>query len=105
MKWYKGLYIGYNLLEDSKEVIKNIEKGKILFNKYVIVLPRNNYDTLEIYPSNVLNQKFYRNMDLTVVGIASGKEEALDMVNLIVMDCYNSTGNVKVKDFIEKQMT
>ena len=39
-----------------------------------------------------------------VVGIAEGKEEAMDMMTLIVMDCLEQTGGVKVKDFIMEQM-
>ena len=104
MKWFEDLYIGYNLLDKKNQVIKKIKKGKPMFNKYVITLPQNDYDTLELYPSNVLIQKWYMNSDLGVVGIAEGKEEALDMMTLIIMECYERTGGCKVKDFILEQM-
>ena len=104
MRWYEDLYVGYNLLENKRKIMRKIEKGKPMFNKYVITLPENNYDTLEIYPSNVLIQKWYRNSDKIIVGIAEGKEEALDMMQLIIMDCLEETGEVKVKKFILKKM-
>ena len=104
MKWFADLYIGYNLLDKKNQVIKKIKKGKPMFNKYVITLPQNDYDTLELYPSNVLIQKWYMNSDMVVVGIAEGKEEALDMMTLIIMECYERTGGCKVKDFILEQM-
>ena len=44
------------------------------------------------------------NSDMVVVGIAEGKEEALDMMTLIIMECYERTGGCKVKDFILEQM-
>ena len=104
MKWFEDLYIGYNLLDKKNQVIKKIKKGKPMFNKYVITLPQNDYDKLELYPSNVLIQKWYMNSDMVVVGIAEGKEEALDMMTLIIMECYERTGGCKVKDFILEQM-
>lgn len=104
MKWFEDLYIGYNLLDKKNQVIKKIKKGKPMFNKYVITLPQNDYDTLELYPSNVLIQKWYMHSDMVVVGIAEGKEEALDMMTLIIMECYERTGGCKVKDFILEQM-
>lgn len=104
MIWYEDLYVGYSLLDKKRQIMRKIKKGKTLFNKYVITLPQNDYDTLEIYPSNVLTQKWYLESDIVVVGIAEGKEEAMDMITLIIMDCMEQTGGVKVKDFIMEQM-
>ena len=104
MRWYDDLYVGYGLLGKRDEIINKIKRGKVMLNKYVITLPRNNYDVLEIYPSYVLKQKWYLDSDMVVVGIAEGKEEALDMMQLIIMDCLHDTGNVKVKEYILNQM-
>lgn len=104
MIWYEDLYVGYSLLAQKRQIMRKIKNGKPMFNKYVITLPQNDYDTLEIYPSNVLTQKWYRESDIVVIGIAEGKEEAMDMMTLIVMDCLEQTGGVKVKDFIMEQM-
>ena len=100
MRWYEDLYVGYNLLDKKRQVIRKIKNGKPQLNKYVITLPQNDYDTLEIYPSNILNQKWYRDSDMVVVGITEGMEEAMDMIQLIIMDCLNDTGEVKVKKYI-----
>jgi hypothetical protein len=104
MRWYKDLYVGYNLLEKKRQVIRKIKNGKPQWDTYVITLPQNDYDTLEIYPSNILRQKWYRDSDMLVVGIAQGREEALDMMQLIVMDCLHDTGEVKVKKYIMNKM-
>ena len=92
MRWYDDLYVGYNLLDKKRQVMWKIKRGKQQFNKYVITLPFNDYDVLDIYPSNVLTQKWYKDSDIVIVGIAEGREEAMDMVQLIIMDCLNSTG-------------
>lgn len=104
MRWFKDLYVGYNILDIKDQVIDKINNGKLQFNKYVITLPENSYDVLDLYPSNVLIQKWYKDSDKIIVGIAEGREEALDMMQLIIMDCYNETGDVKVKDYIIEQM-
>ena len=101
MRWYEDLYVGYNLLDKKRQVIRKIKNGKPQLNKYVITLPQNDYDTLEIYPSNILNQKWYRDSDMVVVGITEGMEEAMDMIQLIIMDCLNDTGEVKVMSKME----
>lgn len=104
MRWYEDLYVGYNLLDKKRQVIRKIKNGKPQLNKYVITLPQNDYDTLEIYLSNILNQKWYRDSDMVVVGITEGMEEAMDMIQLIIMDCLNDTGEVKVKKYIMSKM-
>ena len=62
-------------------------------------MPFNDYDVLDIYPSNVLTQKWYKDSDIVIVGIAEGREEAMDMVQLIIMDCLNSREDA-MKDYI-----
>lgn len=104
MRWYNDLYVGYNALDNKKDIIRKIKKGKIQNNKYVIALPFNDYDVLDIYPSYVLTQKWYRESDIVIVGIAEGTEETLDMLQLVIMDCLNETGEVNVKKYILSKM-
>ena len=47
MIWYEDLYVGYNLLDKKRKVIRKIENRKPMVDTYVITLPRNDYDTLE----------------------------------------------------------
>ena len=49
MRWYDDLYVGYNLLDKKRQVMWKIKRGKQQFNKYVITLPFNDYDVLDIY--------------------------------------------------------
>ena len=63
----------------------------------MITLPVNEANALEIYPSYVLLQKYYRKKKLTVVGISQGYDEALEVMQDILMDCYNETGQFLVR--------
>ena len=49
MRWYDDLYVGYNLLDKKRQVMWKIKRGKQQFNKYVITLPFNDYDVLDIH--------------------------------------------------------
>lgn len=100
MKWYKELYIGENAMKGKRKIINNIRFSKPQLGVYVITLPANEKNSLDIYPSNVLLQKYFRKRELTIVGIAKGREEAFLLVGRIVMDCYNQTGQYLVKELV-----
>ena len=100
MKWYNKLYLGENAMKRKRKIINNIRFNKPQLGVYVITLPANEKNSLDIYPSNVLLQKYFRKRDLTVVGIAEGREESLMLMQRIVMDCYNQTGQYLVKELV-----
>ena len=101
MKWYNKLYLGENAKKRKRKIMHNIRFNKPQLGVYVITLPTNEKNSLDIYPSNVLLHKYYKNRDLTIVGIAEGREEALLLVERIVMDCYNETGQFLVREMVE----
>lgn len=105
MRWYKDMYVGYSLLENKNQIIKDIKAGKTMRDKFLLTLPKNDYDTLEIYPSNILLQKwFQKSDDIVVIGVANGREEAMELMQLIVNDCIMNTRQLSVKQFILEKM-
>lgn len=102
MEWYNNLYIGENAKKRKKRIITKIKLNRPQLGVYVITLPMNDRNALEFYPSNVILQKHYRKMNMTVVGIAIGKDEALILVQKILMDCYKQTGQFLVRKMIEE---
>ncbi len=102
MKWYRDLYCSENIKNDKKKIIHDIRHHKRQWNIYVITLARNHYDLLDIYHVNVLYQPYYkkRENEITIIGIAKGKEEAIQLVQTIVMDVYKKTGDCKVKEYV-----
>lgn len=100
MRWYNDLYVGHRAMDNRQKIIDNINNGKPQFNKYVLALPFNDSDVLDIYPSYILLQKRYRNSELMIIGIADGIEETYDLIQLAIMDCYNDTGGFNMRDYI-----
>lgn len=101
MKWYKNLYMGEIAAKKHYKLLKTINK-RWLSNAYIIALPSNSDNVLDIYSNNELLQKYYKNRDIFVVGLAYGKDEALELVKDIIWEVYQATGSVKVNDYIRK---
>ncbi|MCR4956066.1 MAG: hypothetical protein K6A30_05235 [Lachnospiraceae bacterium] len=95
MKWYKHLYVGPSLQEKKEKVIRNLRRNVLQVEVYVIVLADNGKDNFRIIHSLELLQKPYPKDELTVVGIAGGKEEAFFLVEDMVKDVLKETGSVE----------
>lgn len=93
----ENMYVGEKAAEKKKDIIRKIKKGKVQFGKYVLALPFNDSDVLDIYPSAILVQKHYMDSDLFVVGIADGKKEADELMQTMLMDCYKETGGFDLR--------
>lgn len=71
-----------------KKVIKKLVRGDKVKNLYVVVLPVLGDGILEIYPYNQLLHPFYKSYDkdITVVGIADGKDCAVSLIEDMIQD-------------------
>ncbi|SEQ06549.1 hypothetical protein SAMN02910289_01164 [Lachnospiraceae bacterium RM5] len=101
MRWYNNLYVGKNAKKIKKKIIKCVNENKALGKAYLITLPLNDKNVLDIYPDYILIQNYYKRQDMYIVGIADGYEEAKMMVSDILLDCYKKTGQFKVRLMIE----
>ncbi len=102
MKWYRNLYMGSMAKKHRRKIISNIKHGKKQIGVYVITLPSNDENVLDLYPSYILLQKHFRKIELNVLGIAVSRDEALEVVQDILMECFDRTGNFKVCNMIKK---
>ena len=104
MKWYHNLYIGEELQNKKEEIIFCIEQGKRLFNTYIIVLAQYEKNHLEIYDSLLLQQSLFAE-DSLIVGIATGYNGALQLIESITREVYDTTGTTNLRHYIlEKQL-
>ena len=103
MKIIKGLYVGPMAVNDKKIIIKDLGTKSIQAGIYVLTLPIGDSNLLEIYPAFTLKFPIFREArrELTVIGIARGREEALSLSATIIQDVYNRTGGFNVRDFLE----
>lgn len=102
MKWYNNLYVGEKAKKRKHKIVMRALRHKPQIGIYMITLPVNDCNALEIYPSYILLQKHYRKKDMFIVGISVGRDEALNVMQEIIMDCYNRTGQFLVRKMIEE---
>lgn len=100
MKWYNYLYMGEKAGKNSDRIINGIKEGRLQFNIYVLALPFNDSDMLDIYPSNILIQKHFLKSDLVILGIAEGRDEAETVMQEIIMECFGETGGFELRKYI-----
>lgn len=104
MIWYKEFYAGESI-ERKKEKVK----WKVLHNAgqldvYVIALSGNPRNMLDIISAKELMQKAYPKQGMFVVGVDKGYDNAIDLAGKIIMDVFQETGNLNVRDyFLERQ--
>lgn len=103
MTWYKEFYAGESI-EHKKEKVK----WKIIHNAgqldiYVIALSSNRENLLDIISAKELMQKAYPKQDMLVVGVDKGYDNALELAARIIMDVYQKTGNLNVREYFLQQ--
>ena len=99
MKFHKHLYIG-KTIKNPKTVKMKLRINAGLLGIFIITLA-DGTDQLEIYHAAFLKQKLHRKLwPPYVIGIASSKEEAMEMVTQITGECYNATGTARLKDYL-----
>lgn len=103
MRYLKDLYVSEELKGREEEIMEHLEKKEFQFRVYLIVLPENEKNQLEIYHSGMLNQKWYRDKDVFVVGLAKGYLQALELVRKIAEETVDKTGDADIRQYILKR--
>ena len=102
LKWREDYYVGEGI-KDAKKTKKRIDTGRIAVGVYLITLSENPGNLLEIIPSYMLIQKSYYIRCPEIIGIAKGKDEAIDLAVDIVKNIYGETGAFQVKDYFKNR--
>lgn len=102
MNWYHDLYLSENVKKKKDQLIRKIESGKTPVNTYLLALPSGAENQLEILPG--IDFKFWnKNKECPmIVGIASSKTEACELVRDITEEIYQKTGGVKLREYFER---
>ncbi len=91
------MYVG-DRIKHVRRVKWKLVHGAGLLGIYVIAICPGS-DQLEIMHAAYLKQQYYREHPLYVVGIASGYDDALDVLMQMVQHILKETGDVQLKDY------
>lgn len=102
LKWMKNYYIG-NDVKNPTRTRARITAGKYVPNIYVVTLSDNPGNILEILPAAMLVQRGARAICPLIIGMARGKDGAIQMVQDIVGQVYTETGDFKIKEYLKNR--
>ena len=97
--FHSNLYITDELSSKKRKVIKKLKQGKLQMGVHVIAIPQGEQDMLEIFPSYVLLQDYFNQIDVQVVGLAGDHEEALTLVEQMMNDCLKQRADADVRAY------
>ena len=103
LKWYSDLYIGEKANKKTKSIIRKINKGQGQITAFVITLAYNEEDQLEVFNASLLLQQLARETCPMIIGIASGYDEAIELVTRITEEVYQETGTTDIRAYLEEK--
>mgnify|MGYP005754204389 CR=1 FL=1 len=102
LKWNKNCYIGKKV-RNVKQIQEKLENSRIVPGIYLLTLSENPHNLMEILPAVSLIQRTAADLCPEIIGIASGREEALELVEEIVSTIYKDTGDVQLKEYLKNR--
>lgn len=103
MRFYKHLYVSDSLKKKKEKIIAKLNKKKYPLSIYVVTLIEDGTNQLEFYSTLMFRQGSVIDEDIFVVGLASGYEDALYLVEDIVKEVYEKTGDLDIRAYIRGQ--
>jgi hypothetical protein len=86
MRWYKKIYTGKKAKGRRFAILQGIRSGKPAPDSYVVIPAENPKNLLDIIPCRELLAAHYQVLDPLILGIASGKEDAIRLAARILTD-------------------
>ena len=99
MRFYKNLYVSESMAKKKEK----LNKKKYPLKTYVIALIEEGENQLEFYSTLMFRQGSVIDDDIFAVGLASGYDDALYLVEEIAKEVYEKTGDLDIRSYIRKQ--
>ena len=103
IKWYRRLYLDGE--GNPEKLLKSLSDGRLHPGLYLLTLPSNRENLLDILPQPVLFQEHYQRIPLFVVGACRGRERAMELAGRIVLEAYRATGSTRVDSYLGDDYT
>lgn len=98
MEFYKNLYIG-DTVKKPEKIKRKLRKYAKLTNVYLIAYMVEDR-RLEIYHSLMLQQRYYREKELFIIGIAGSQDEANQLICRIAQESLDKTGKADLVAYL-----
>lgn len=103
MKWYENLYVGESIADKAGRIKRKIEHNGITPSVYLVTLPSNPANLLDIIPARDLLQPGYPKQDLHIIGLAKGYDEAIGLVQQMIEEALQKTGTTDIVSYLKNE--
>jgi hypothetical protein len=97
--WNSRLYVGDKMKKKKDKVVASINKREATFGIYCITFASHPSNLFDIMDANELLFPHYKKMEIRIVGLAKGKEEAIELVKGMLLEVYKETGDFDVRSY------
>lgn len=102
LEWLANYYTGDGV-KNPRKIQSKINAGKLVPGIYLLTLSANPGNLLEIIPAAMLVQKSAYALCPAIMGMAKGKDEAIDLAVEILQEVYQATGAFKIEEFLKNR--
>ena len=99
VSWVANLYLGDKLKKKKDKVVTSINNREATYGVYCIAFASHPGNLFDIMDANELLFPHYKKSDVKIVGLAKGKEEAVTLVQDMLMEVYHKTGSFDVRTY------
>lgn len=100
MNWYQNLYIGETFLQKKKRIMRMVDAQKTVPHLYLILLRTDvGQNQLEVVPQRCLEDTIPDLSSVVILGIASGKREAKELLVRMTEQVYEETQTADLRTY------
>ena len=101
LKFAQNLYLGEGIAPEKLDKLKKrLNKKPLLANVYLITPARNHANQLDLFDHRQLVQPHYKDEEFLVLGMASGYEDALQLIERISGECLKARGDCNLREYL-----
>jgi hypothetical protein len=99
ISWTSKLYVGEKMKKRKEKVVASINNSEATFGVYCIAFASHPDNLFDILNANELLFPHYKKSEVHIIGLAHGKEEAVSLVQRMLMEVYSETGDFNVRSY------
>lgn len=100
LKFHSSMFFGESIKREHRRLLRRMAHGKRVKKDLILLtLAVNRTDLMDLIPASELRLSVRKEQTLYVLGLAGSREEALELLQVIIWEVYNQTGDVDVRSY------
>lgn len=100
IKCYCDMYVSEWLRDKKETVLEGLMRKNLTLPVYLLTLAEGEQNQLEFFSSVFLNQPYYEEKEIFIVGLAESHPAAVGLVERITRDTLKETGRFNLCEYI-----